>query len=48
MIGVAFSGLMLADNIGYFIPVNIVEHFLTDIVDNKYDGAPKIGLNYQS
>ena len=46
VIGVAFSGLMLADNIGYFIPVNIVEHFLTDIVDNKYDGAPKIGLNW--
>ena len=47
VIGVAFSGLMLADNIGYFIPVNIVEHFLTDIEDGKYDGAPKIGLNWR-
>ncbi len=48
VIGVAFSGLLLADNIGYFIPVNILQHFLNDIKDNNYNGAPKLGLSWKS
>ena len=42
--GVAFSGLMGADNIGYFIPTPIIKHFLNDIKDGKYDGMPKMGI----
>lgn len=44
VVGVAFSGLSQADNIGYFIPVNILEHFIEDIKDGKYDGAPELGI----
>lgn len=44
VVGVAFSGLTEADNIAYFIPVNILKHFLDDIKDNNYDGAPEIGV----
>ncbi|MDO5088830.1 MAG: serine protease [Leptotrichiaceae bacterium] len=46
VVGVAFAGISTADNIGYFIPVSILEHFLDDIKDGKYDGAPGLGLQY--
>ena len=40
MIGLAFSGLRGADNIGYIIPCEEVELFLQDVTDGKYDGKP--------
>ncbi len=40
MIGLAFSGLRGADNIGYIIPCEEVELFLQDVADGKYDGKP--------
>ncbi|WP_230408587.1 S1C family serine protease [Undibacterium flavidum] len=42
MIGLAFSGLMNAQNIGYIIPNEEIEIFLKDVVDNKYDGKPSL------
>lgn len=42
MIGLAFSGLMNAQNIGYIIPNEEIEIFLKDIADNKYDGKPSL------
>lgn len=42
MIGLAFSGLMNAQNIGYIIPNEEIEIFLKDIVDQKYDGKPSL------
>ena len=46
VVGVAFAGLTMADNIGYFIPVNILQHFLDDVRDNNYDGPPSLGLSW--
>ena len=46
VVGVAFAGLNSADNIGYFIPVNILNNFLEDIKDGKYDGPPALGLEW--
>ena len=46
VVGVAFAGLTMADNIGYFIPVNILQHFLDDVKDNNYDGPPSLGLEW--
>lgn len=46
VVGVAFAGLNSADNIGYFIPVNILNNFLKDIKDGKYDGSPLLGLEW--
>ena len=40
MIGVAFSRLGGADNIGYIIPIEEVELFLADVADGRYDGKP--------
>ena len=40
MIGLAFSRLGSADNIGYIIPNEEIELFLQDIADGHYDGKP--------
>jgi S1-C subfamily serine protease len=40
MIGLAFSHLGGADNIGYIIPCEEIELFLKDIADGRYDGKP--------
>ena len=40
MIGLAFSGLLHAQNIGYIIPNEEIELFLKDIADGRYDGKP--------
>ncbi len=40
MIGLTFSKLGGADNIGYIIPSEEVDLFLKDVADGKYDGKP--------
>lgn len=40
MVGLAFSGLMNAQNIGYIIPNEEIELFLKDVGDGRYDGKP--------
>jgi S1-C subfamily serine protease len=45
--GVVMQGLSGADNIGYMVPTNIVQHFFTDIADGQYDGFPDIGIIVQ-
>lgn len=48
VIGVAFSGLSTADNIGYLIPAEEVRTFLADIADGHYDGKPQLWEEYQT
>jgi S1-C subfamily serine protease len=40
MIGLAFSHLGGAENIGYIIPCEEIELFLKDVEDGRYDGKP--------
>jgi S1-C subfamily serine protease len=40
MIGLVFSKLAMADNIGYIIPIEEIQLFLKDIEDGRYDGKP--------
>lgn len=42
MIGLAYSRLSGAQNIGYIIPCEEIELFLQDIADGKYDGKPNL------
>lgn len=44
VVGVAFQGMTWADNIGYGIPLPVIQHFLDDIRDGEYDGYPELGL----
>ncbi len=40
IVGLAFSHLQTAQNIGYIIPVEEIELFLQDVADGNYDGKP--------
>jgi len=44
VVGVAFQGLRMADNIGYMIPTTVISHFLEDIEDGKYDSFGSLGV----
>lgn len=46
VVAVAFQGLMSGDNIGYGIPLPVIEHFLKDTADGKYNGYPELGVGY--
>ncbi len=46
VVGVAFSGIAGADNIGYAIPIPVIERFLADIADGKYDGYAELGVAF--
>lgn len=44
VIGVAFQGMPGLENAGFFIPPPVINHFLDDIKDGKYDGFPSAGI----
>ena len=44
VIGVAFQGMPGLENAGFFIPAPVINHFLDDIKDGKYDGFPSAGI----
>jgi S1-C subfamily serine protease len=44
VVGVAFQGLLMTENIGYMIPTTVIRHFLVDIEDGKYDGFGSLGV----
>ena len=48
IVGVVMGTRMDSDNIGYMIPTPIIEHFLTDIADGRYDGFPDDGIILQN
>ncbi|HJT33843.1 MAG TPA: trypsin-like peptidase domain-containing protein [Pirellulales bacterium] len=48
LVGVAFSGLKQAENIGYLIPVEEVSAFLADAADGHYDGKPRLRDQFQT
>ncbi|MGC8644347.1 MAG: trypsin-like peptidase domain-containing protein [Isosphaeraceae bacterium] len=48
MIGLVFSKISQADNIGYIIPGEEIELFLKDIADGRYDGKPTFHDHFQT
>ena len=48
IVGLVFSMIPSANNIGYLIPVEEIRMFLDDVVDGKYDGKPKLLDNMQT
>jgi len=48
VIGLAFSHLSNAQNIGYIIPSEEIDVFLKDIADGRYDGKPAIFDEFQT
>ena len=48
LVGLVFSHIPSAQNIGYLIPVEEIRMFLEDIGDGKYDGKPRILDDFQT
>lgn len=48
VIGVVFSGIPTAENIGYVIPTDEIRMFLDDAADGTYDGKPRIFAHLQT
>jgi len=47
IVGVVMQVITKSQNIGYIVPVNLVEHFIEDMKDGKYDGFADLGLGTQ-
>jgi len=45
VVGVAFQGVPGLENAGFFIPPEVIHHFLNDVNDGKYDGFPQAGIS---
>ena len=48
VVGVAFQTATALENVGFFIPPEVVEHFLKDVSDGRYDGYPDLGITTAS
>jgi len=46
VVGVAFQGIPGLQNAGFFIPPEVVRHFLDDVRDGTYEGFPMAGLSF--
>jgi S1-C subfamily serine protease len=44
VVGVAFQAASQLENVGYFIPSEVIDHFLADAADGRYDGYPDLGV----
>lgn len=44
LVGVVMQSLKTSQNIGYMIPMPIIEHFFEDLADTSYDGFPYLGI----
>ncbi len=47
LVGIAFQHSAGAQNIGYAVPMPIIQRFLKDIRDGRYDGIPDLGVWWQ-
>lgn len=48
VVGVAFQGIPGLQNAGFFIPPEVVSHFLNDVKDGRYDGFPMAGVSFET
>ncbi|HMP90542.1 MAG TPA: serine protease [Kiritimatiellia bacterium] len=48
LVGVVMQGFTQADNIGYMVPVNVIQHFFQDLEDGAHDGIPSLGIIMQN
>ena len=44
IVGVVMQQRRESQNIGYLVPITMIAHFLTDMLDGRYDGFPDIGI----
>ncbi len=47
LVGVAMEMIDRAQSVGYMVPAPVVQHFLDDVADDRYDGFPMLGAQLQ-
>jgi len=47
IVGVVMQVISKSQNIGYLVPVSMVQHFIEDMKDGKYDGFADMGIGTQ-
>ena len=47
IVGVVMQHISKSQNIGYLVPVDMVQHFIADMKDGKYDGFGELGIGTQ-
>ena len=47
IVGVVMQVISKSQNIGYLVPVSMVQHFIKDMKDGKYDGFSELGIGTQ-
>lgn len=47
LVGIAFQSLEVGDGIHYFIPMPVINHFLTDAFSGQYKGFPDLAITIQ-
>ena len=48
LVGIAMQIFQSGENIGYMIPVPIIQHFLKDLDDGGYEGFPMLGIDFKN
>ncbi len=48
IVGIVMQTKGNAENIGYMVPISVVEHFFTDLEDGRHDGFPSLGVSIQT
>jgi len=48
LVGIAMQIFQSGQNIGYMIPVPIIEHFFEDLDDGEYRGFPMLGIDFRN
>jgi S1-C subfamily serine protease len=46
VVGVAFQTSIDLQGVGYFIPIEVIDRFLRDVEDGRYDGYPDLGAGW--
>jgi S1-C subfamily serine protease len=47
IVGIAMQVIMLSQNIAYMVPSPVIERFLADVADGRYDGIPRLGIRHE-
>ena len=47
IVGIAMQSLEQAENIGYIVPAPVINHFLEDVKDGRFDGFPELDVYVQ-
>ena len=48
VVGVAMQKYPSLDNVAYMVPAPVVQRFLQDVSDGRYDGLPALGVRWQA